>query len=192
MGSSNIEILVRETLDEFYRQRLMKLSKVKLSDLLRKQNLYLLCATYGSSIPKIVEKMLEEYISSSDESIFGDTFFKSISRIDSESTHSSDEESNSIYKAIAIIDHFRDYPTQNRLEFMNTWANTLNRFEHDFLNNFGNHDGSIDWEKLLRYNSGKENVSWVSKVIPITVEDQEDENNDDEVGGIDYGNKDYA
>ena len=91
MSSSNIEILVRETLDEFYRQRLMKLSKVKLNDLLRKQDLYLLCATYGPSVPKIVEKMLEEYISPPDESIFGDTFFESITRIESESTVSPDE-----------------------------------------------------------------------------------------------------
>ena len=38
---------------------------------------------------------------------------------------------------------------------MDTWANTLNRLVHDFLNNFGNPDGSIDWEKLLRYNSAR-------------------------------------
>lgn len=86
MSSSNIEILVRETLDELYRQWLIKLSEVKLRDLLRKKNLYLLCATNGHSVPKIVEKMLEEYISSSDESIFGDALFESIARIESEST----------------------------------------------------------------------------------------------------------
>jgi Type II restriction endonuclease EcoO109I len=188
MDSSNIEILVRETLDEFYRQRLMKLSKVKLSDLLRKQNLYLLCATYGSSVPKIVEKMLEVYILPSDESSFGDAFFESIARIESESTASPGEQSNTIYKAIAIIDLFRAYPTQNRLEFMHAWANTLNRFEHDFLNNFGNPDGTIDWENLLRYNSGKENVPWVSKVMPVTVEDQEDYEADDSDDNIEgYG-----
>ena len=112
--------------------------------------------------------------------------------IESESTLSPGEKSNTIYKAIAFIDLIRDYPTQNRLKFMDAWAKTLNRLVHDFLNNFGNPDGTTDWENLLRYNSGKENVSWVSKVIPVTVEDQEDESNDEEVGDVDYGNEDYA
>ncbi|HEY6287103.1 MAG TPA: hypothetical protein VIX20_15675 [Ktedonobacteraceae bacterium] len=70
---------------------------------------------------------------------------------------------------------------------MDSWAKALNRFEHDFLNNFGNPYGTIDWENLLLYNSGEDNVPWVSKVIPVTAVDQEDE-----VGDVDYGNEDYA
>ena len=186
MSSSKIENLVLQRFDELYRQRIKKLTGVMLSDLLRKQNLYLLCATSGSSVSKIIEKMLEAYITLSDESIFGDNFFKSIARIESENTVSPGEKSNAFYKAIALIDLIRAHPTQNRLEFMDAWAKTLNRFEHDFLNNFGNPFGSIDWEKLLRFNSGEDNIPWVSKVIPVTAEDQEDESNEDEV------NEDYA
>jgi hypothetical protein len=37
----------------------------------------------------------------------------------------------------------------------------------------------MDWEKLLRYNSGKENVPWVSKVILVSVEDQGDDEADE-------------
>jgi hypothetical protein len=192
MSSSKRENLVRQSFDELYRQRIKKISGITLNDLLRKQNLYLLCATNYHSVPKIVEKMLEGYISSSDESIFGDALFESIARIESENPVSPSEKSNTIYKAIAFIDLIRTHPTQNRLEFMDAWAKALNRFEHDFLNNFGNPDGSIDWENLLRYNSGEDNVPWVSKVIPVTVEDQEDESNDDEVGDVDYGNEDSA
>jgi hypothetical protein len=186
MSSPKLENLVRQNLDAFYLQRIIKLSEVKLSDLLRKKNPYLLCATNGHSVSKIVEKMLEEYLSQSDESIFGDTFFKSIARIESENTVSPGEKSNTFYKAIALIDLIRAHPTQNRLEFMDTWAKTLNRFEHDFLNNFGNPFGGIDWEKLLRYNSGEDSFPWVSKVIPVTTEDQKDE-----VGDVDYGNEDF-
>jgi len=40
---------------------------------------------------------------------------------------------------------------------------STNRFELDFLTNFGNADGSINWEKLVRYNSGKEQVKWISR-----------------------------
>jgi hypothetical protein len=186
MSSPKIENLVHQSFDEFYRQRLMKLTGVILSDLLRKKNLYLLCATSGSSVSKIVEKMLEEYISSSDESIFGDTFFESIVSIEREETALSGEKSNIAYKVIALINLMRNNSTQNRKEYEKERDNVINRFEHDFLNNFGNPDGSIDWEKLLRYNSGKDNVSWVSKVIPATMEDQEDESNDGEDGTEDY------
>ena len=186
MSLSKLENLVHQSFDEFYRQRILKLTGVMLGDLFRKKNLYLLCATSGSSVSKIVEKMLEEYLLQFDESIFGDTFFESIERIESERTVSTGEKSDSIFKAIALIDLIRTYPTQNRLDFVDGWANTLNRFEQEFLNNFGNPDGSIDWEKLLRYNSGKDNVPWVTKVIPVTsAEDQEDE-----IGDVDDGIED--
>ena len=34
--------------------------------------------------------------------------------------------------------------------------------ELPLLNNFGNPDDSIDWEKLMRFNSGKENAAWIA------------------------------
>ncbi|HZU65643.1 MAG TPA: PmeII family type II restriction endonuclease [Ktedonobacteraceae bacterium] len=78
---------------------------------------------------------------------------------------------------IKLINLMRDYPTQHRIEFEKEWAKALNRFELDFLNNFGNPDGSIDWEKLLRFNSGKEKIPWVSKVVPVSIIEVEDDNN---------------
>src|SRR5438270_758467 len=57
---------------------------------------------------------------------------------------------------IKLMKLMSNYPVQHRAEFEEEWAKAINRFEHDFLNNFGNADGSINWEKLLRYNSGKE------------------------------------
>ncbi len=192
MDSLTIENLIRQSFDEFYRQRLLKLTGIALSDLLRKKNLYLLCATHGSSASKIVEKLLAEYISSSDENIFGQTFLESIASIEREDIAFSSEKPHVSYEAIGIINLMRNNSTHDRKEFDKEWAKALNRFEHDFLNNFGNPDGSIDWEKLLRYNSGKDNVPWVSKVIPVTsAEDQEDESNDDEVGDIDDGTEGY-
>jgi hypothetical protein len=179
MSSSKIDNLARQRYDEFYRQRLIILTGVTLSDLLRKQNLYLLCITYGSSASKIVEKILAEYIASFDEIIFGQTFLESIASRGREQTAFSSEKSHAAYEVIALLNLMRNYSTPNRREYDKEWAKALNRFEHDFLNNFGNPDGSIDWEKLLRYNSGKENVLWVSKVIPVSVEDQEDDEVDD-------------
>jgi hypothetical protein len=192
MSSSKIENLVRQSFDELYRQRVMKLTGVMLSDLLRKQNLYLLCATSGSSVSKIIEKMLEAYITLSDESIFGQAFFESISSIEREEMAVPGGKSNVAYKAITLINVVHYIPIQSWIEFDDEWAKALNRLHYDFYNNFSKDDGNIDWEKLLRFNSGEDNIPWVSKVILVTTEDQEDESNEDEVGDVNYGNEDYA
>jgi hypothetical protein len=142
--------------------------------------LYLLCATSGSSVSKIIEKMLEASITLSDESIFGQAFFESISSIEREEMAVPGGKSNVAYKAITLINVVHYIPIQSWIEFDDEWAKALNRLHYDFYNNFSKDDGNIDWEKLLRYNSGEDNVPWVSKVIPITTEDQEDESNDDE------------
>jgi type II restriction endonuclease EcoO109I-like protein len=187
-----LEALIHETLEEFYRQRIKKLAKVKLRDVLGYKNLYLLCADGGQSGGVIVEEMLRAYMSLSDESIFGDAFIESLARIGSEEVNGSTE-LDSAYKAIALIDLMRNDPTLSRIEFDDEWSKAVNRLSYDFLNNFGNPDGSIDWEKMLRYNSGKDNVPWVSKVIPVTsVEDQEDESNDDDASDGDDGNEDQV
>src|SRR6266571_69592 len=193
MDSLTFENLIRQRFDELYRQRLIKLTGIALSDLLRKKNLYLLCATNGSSASKIVERMLAEYISSSDENIFGQTFLELIASLEREDTAFSSEKSHVSYETIALINLMRNISTQERKEYDKEWAKALNRFEHDFLNNFGNPDGSIDWEKLLRYNSGKDKIPWVTKVIPVTSpEDQDDESNDDDVSDVDNGNESYV
>ncbi len=184
MSSSKIENLVRQEFNEFYRARSIKLSSVTLSDLLREKNLYLLCATHDSSVSKIFENMLAEYLAPFDTNFFGQTFLESIARIEPRDTKFSSGKSHFAYEAIALINLMRDYSTPNRREFDKKWAKALNRLEHDFLNNFGNPDGSIDWEKLLRHNSGKENVPWVSKVIPASVEDQVDDEVDDKDDSI--------
>ena len=185
MDSFILENLVRQNFDEFYRQRLIKLTGVTLSDILHKKNLYLLCATHGSSVSIIVEKLLIEHISSSDENIFGQTFMESVASIEHEDIESSIEKSYVSYTAIALINLMSNNSTYNSREYDRERAKALNRLEHDFLNNFGNTDGSIDWKKLLRYNSGKENVPWVSKVIPASLEDLEDDEADESYDGID-------
>jgi Type II restriction endonuclease EcoO109I len=191
MSLSKIENLVLQSFDELYQQRLMKLTGITLSDLLREQNLYLLCATNGSSVSKMVEKLLEEYISSTDENIFGQTFMESIASIARGENTFPSEKSPVAYEAITLMSLICNNSTHDRKKYDKEWAMALTRFSYDFYNNFCNPDFSIDWEKLLRYNSGEENVPLVSKVIPVTVEDQEDESIDDEVGDVGYGNEDY-
>jgi hypothetical protein len=185
MNPSKLEALIYETLEEFYRQRIKKLAKVKLRDVLGYKNLYLLCANGGQSSGGNVEEMLRAYMSLSDESIFGDAFIESVARIGGEEVNGSTE-SDSAYKAIALIALMRNDPTLSWIEFEEEWAKATNRLTYDFVNNFCKADFSIDWEKLLRFNSGKDKVPWISKLVPvISTEDQDDDSSDDESDEID-------
>ncbi len=248
MNQSELEDLIRRSLDDFYQRRIKKLSELKLSEVLRKKNPYLLRAIGVQKASEIVTEILRAYMSSSDETIFGDAFFEPIAKLSSGSIVSPSEgidvaiETDTVYKAIAVksgpnifnasqakrqdqefktlrsrllklhkqfdallghaygrkfsdptdnriyrirsgqafweeltgdpnfylklISLMRDYPKQHRIQFEEEWDKAINRFEYDFLNNFGNKDESIDWEKLLRFNSGKERMPWISKVSP--------------------------
>ncbi|HEV2580260.1 MAG TPA: PmeII family type II restriction endonuclease [Ktedonobacteraceae bacterium] len=261
MNLLELEGLIRQCLDEFYMRRIKKLSELRLREVLSKKNPYLLRATGIRKASEIVAEVLRAYMSSSDESIFGDAFFEPIARICSGGTVSPSEgvdvavESDTVYKAFSIksgpnifnasqakrqddefnslrhrmykvhkqfdpilghcygrrssgrkskrsyrilsgqalweeltgdvdfyiklIDLMRDHPTEHRRTFEIEWDNAINRFEGEFIINFGNLDGSINWEKLLRYNSGKEQIPWV-KVATVVSVDDEDEGIEDE------------
>ncbi|MFN4033439.1 MAG: PmeII family type II restriction endonuclease [Fimbriimonadales bacterium] len=47
-----------------------------------------------------------------------------------------------------------DYPEQQRKIYQEEWAKAVNRFTRDLLSEFANEDGSLDWEKIVRFNSG--------------------------------------
>jgi len=245
MNQSELEDLIRRSLDEFYQRRIKKLSELKLQNVLRKKNPYLLRAMGVEKASEIVEEILKAFMSSSDESIFGDAFFETVAKLSSGGVVAPSEgvdvalETDTVYKAIAVksgpsifnasqakrqdqefrslgsrllklhkrfdpllghgygrrfanptkdrsyrirsgqafweeltgdpdfyvklIELMRDYPQQHRLLFKEEWDRATNRFELDFLNNFGNPDGSIHWEKLVRYNSGKDQVKWIGR-----------------------------
>jgi hypothetical protein len=212
-----------------------------------------------------VEELLRAYMSSSDETIFGDAFFEPIAKLCSGGTVSPSEgvdiaiESAAVYKAIAVksgpnifnssqakrqnqefislrsrllklhkqfdalLGHgygrkysdptnnriyrirsgqafweeltgdpdfyikliylMRDYPLQHRVEFMKEWGLARSRFVADFIINFGTPDGGVDWEKLLRYNSGKEQVPWL-KAEAVVAEEDEDEGEAEDIEDV--------
>ena len=108
MSPSELEHLIRRSLDDFYQRRMKKLTELKLSDVLRKKNPYLLRAVGIRKASEIVTEILRAYMSSSDESIFGDAFFEPIARLCSGGTVSPSEgvdvavETDSVYKAFSI------------------------------------------------------------------------------------------
>jgi hypothetical protein len=45
---------------------------------------------------------------------------------------------------------------KHRIQFEEEWSKAVNRFEREFLADFADKTGGIDWEKLTQFNSGKE------------------------------------
>ena len=169
MNQFELEKLLYQRLDNFYQERLKRLEELTLQEILRKKSSYLFYAIGTLSVSSLTTRLISSYLPT-EEAIFADIW----EILWEELTGDPDF----YLKIIALM---RDYPQQHRIKFEAEWDKALNRFEHDFLNNFGNSDGSINWEQLLRYNSGKEKVVWISSVVPGSVIDvQEDEGDEAE------------
>lgn len=81
MDTSELEKLISECLQDFYKRRLQKLEQLRLKTFLRRKNPYLFRALATEKASEIVEQVLVAYIGASDETIFGDAFFEPIARI---------------------------------------------------------------------------------------------------------------
>ena len=81
MEKNELEALISRCLQDFYERRLQKVRELKLQVFLRRKNPYLFRALGIQKASEIVERVLTDYISASDETIFGDAFFEPIARI---------------------------------------------------------------------------------------------------------------
>lgn len=81
MDGEQLEALIHKCLLDFYERRLQKVRGLKLPAFLRRKNPYLFRALGIQKASEIVERLLADYISASDETIFGDAFFEPIARI---------------------------------------------------------------------------------------------------------------
>jgi len=81
MDTTELEALINNCLQDFYRRRMQKLDGLKLKNFLRRKNPYLFRALATESASEIVEKIMVAFIGSSDETIFGDAFFEPIALI---------------------------------------------------------------------------------------------------------------
>ena len=80
ISAQELEELIKRQLDEFYARRIAKLCSLNLTDALAKKNPYLFRATGAQQASDIVSELLRAFISSSDETIFGDAFFEPIAK----------------------------------------------------------------------------------------------------------------
>jgi hypothetical protein len=57
---------------------------------------------------------------------------------------------------LKIIKVMKNRPAKHKAEFKEAWAKAVNRFTREFIDDFCEEDGSIKWEALTKFNSGKE------------------------------------
>ncbi len=235
MDTQELERLISKCLSDFYSRRIQKVSGLKLRQTLRRKNPYLFKALGIQRADEIVERLMVDSLSSSDESIFGHAFFEPIAMIASGGSVSDAAgvdftvESDTQYIAVAmksgpnpynasqkrrqhdeflavrnrllrihkefdpvlahaygrrnstnetllyrdssgqafwqemtgdpdfylkLIRLMRDEPAKHRREYQPKWDATINRFTAEFIRDFCQPDGSIDWEKLVGLVSG--------------------------------------
>lgn len=108
MDTSELEALISRCLSDFYERRLQKVRGLKLRTFLRRKNPYLFRALGIQKASEIVHRLLMDYISASDETIFGQAFFEPIARIASGGKPSDAEgvdfvvDSGKTFKAVAL------------------------------------------------------------------------------------------
>jgi hypothetical protein len=108
MNSDELQQLIAERLNDFYKRRMQKIDTLKLKQVLRRKNPYLFKALGSQNANEIVSGLLAAYLSSSDEGLFGDAFFEPIAKAISGGVVSPSEgvdvaiETDKTYKAIAV------------------------------------------------------------------------------------------
>jgi Type II restriction endonuclease EcoO109I len=74
--SDNFRVFVEECITDFHRKRIESLEKLKLRDVLKRKNQYLFRAKNLNTADEIVAAILSAYLSSQEETLFGEVFEK--------------------------------------------------------------------------------------------------------------------
>ena len=78
--SEELEGFIEQCLNDFYASRIATIDKINLKKIMGRKNPYLFKALHTERAYEIIEKIVTAYISSSDETIFGDKFFEPIAK----------------------------------------------------------------------------------------------------------------
>lgn len=231
---------IAQALDSFYKSLISKIDTLNINKVMKRKNPYLYRAKAMQSASDIVDSVLTAFVSSSEETIFGNCFFEPVAIVASNGNKAlaegidimiQDNENNTItaiavksgppvfnadskrrqeqnfmaalklaqqtkarYEAyigycygkkkdsgrgkpkmyqelagknfwwkltgdenfyIKLIEYMGDLPEKYVARFQESYMKASNRLVREFSNNFCMEDGSIDWEKLVRFNSGE-------------------------------------
>ena len=238
---TEVKKAIANALEKFYSSLIAKIDNINIKDIMKSKNPYLYRAKAMQTSSEIIESILQAFVSSSEETIFGNCFFEPIVLVASGGTKSAtrgvdvelfDSESNTkcfiavksgtsifnadslkkqgenfaeaqrtlrtsggrvgfsaivgyaygtktetgrgkakIYEEVAgeefweaitgdkdfytkIITYMDKLPEKYINEYNSSYSKAKNRLVRDFSNEFCNMDGTINWVKLVDYNSG--------------------------------------
>lgn len=168
ISSSRLEALVKAGLRDFYQRRINKLSGLSLRDSLRKKNPYLLRAVGVQKASEIVERLLRDYMSSSDETIFGDAFFEPLAKQVSGGVVSPSEgvdiavETEHVYKPISVKSGpsiFNASQSKRMNDEFNSLRSRLSKLQKKFDpllgHGYGRKKGEASKSRIYRIRSGQ-------------------------------------
>ena len=119
---------------------------------IKRKRPYLLRAKPINDVSQIISYILSEYISSSEEAIFDNVFFKPLAPFIAQAPKALAEGDGEFYvKLIRLMDKL---PEKYAEEFNKSYQKARNRLLREFLQEYCRPDGEIDWEKILKINSG--------------------------------------
>ncbi len=163
MNPDELERLIREGLERFYERRIANLSDLRLRDVLKRKNPYLLRALGIENVFELIEELLRQHISASDETIFGDAFVEPIALAVSGGKKSSAKgvdieiETETTYKAIAVKSGPNVF-NSSQVDQMNRQFAELRKRLEQYLRQVGRH-----FDPILGSAYGKRNSSTTEK-----------------------------
>ena len=55
---------------------------------------------------------------------------------------------------LKLVRLMKDGPSKHRVIYKKAWERAINRFTAEFIKDFCNGDGSVNWERFVEFNSG--------------------------------------
>jgi len=168
MDNDELEALITKHLDHFYLQRTQSLDGLKLIDILGYENPCLMRAIGTYRANDIITSALTAHFDSLDGGIFSDTFFEPIARVLIGKVIAPDESAKlpgqPLWKKLAGVPGF--YPllihlmetkaaySKSYQAYQDAWSRAVNRCTREFIGGFCDESGTINWVKLVEFNSG--------------------------------------
>ena len=165
MNDNELRDLIAEHLDNSWQRRARWLETLQLKDFLGSKNPHLLKAIGTFGAPEIVVENLTAYLDSLDGGIFSEGFFESIAHTVLGNATSCDSEMQPSWERLASVPDF--YPaliqlaraiSQHGQDYDYAWHCAVNRFLREFVMIFCDESGTVDWERLIKFNCG--NQDW--------------------------------
>jgi len=142
LNKKDITQYVEANIGTFHEKRIKSLDNLKLDKVLKRKNPYLFKAKHTTTSEQIIRGIVDAHIYKGDYFKYcGQEFWAFISG------------NENLY--IDIIEPLGNKAKERNDEFQKSYSKMINKFTKEFSNTYCDDNGEIDWEKLVRYNSGK-------------------------------------